>query len=208
MTASARGSASIGSSVRRTVASPSWRHSRSTSAKRSGMARRKDEQRVAARRPQPVERADDGLFLALERAAGHEHGPVRRHAEESQHALAPAAAPGRRGHHVERVELQAAGDGDARRIGAERDEAPRGLFALDAEPIDIGQHAPEERTDQPVARKRSIRDAAVHEDRLRRRAARHSRSRFGQISVSIITKSRGLTRSSVRRTVNVQSNGK
>ena len=37
---------------------------------------------------------------------------------------------------------------------------------------------------------------------------RHSRSRFGQISVSTITKSRGFTRFSVRRTVNVQSNGK
>ena len=37
---------------------------------------------------------------------------------------------------------------------------------------------------------------------------RHSCSRFGQISVSIMTNRRGLTRCSVRRTMNVQSNGK
>ena len=37
---------------------------------------------------------------------------------------------------------------------------------------------------------------------------RHSRSRFGQISVSIMTKSRGLTRFRMRRTMKVQSNGK
>ena len=37
---------------------------------------------------------------------------------------------------------------------------------------------------------------------------RHSRSRFGQISVSIMTNSRGRTSRSVRRTMKVQSNGK
>ena len=37
---------------------------------------------------------------------------------------------------------------------------------------------------------------------------RQMRSRLGQISVSIMMKTRGLTRSSVRRTMNVQSNGK
>jgi hypothetical protein len=41
---------------------------------------------------------------------------------------------------------------------------------------------------------------------MRRRL--HSRSRFGQISVSIITNRRGLTTFNVRRAVNVQSNGK
>ena len=37
---------------------------------------------------------------------------------------------------------------------------------------------------------------------------RHSRSRFGQISVSIITNSRGLITSRTRRVLNAQSNGK
>ena len=38
--------------------------------------------------------------------------------------------------------------------------------------------------------------------------ARQIRSRFGQISVSIITNTRGLTMFSVRRTMKAQSNGK
>ena len=38
--------------------------------------------------------------------------------------------------------------------------------------------------------------------------ALHSRSRFGQISLSTITNRRGRTRRSVRRTVKVQSNGR
>jgi hypothetical protein len=38
--------------------------------------------------------------------------------------------------------------------------------------------------------------------------ARHSRSTFGQISVSIMTNRRGLTAFIVRRAVNRQSNGK
>ena len=38
--------------------------------------------------------------------------------------------------------------------------------------------------------------------------ARHRRSRFGQISVSIITNTRGRTMFSVRLTMNAQSNGK
>jgi hypothetical protein len=37
---------------------------------------------------------------------------------------------------------------------------------------------------------------------------RHSRSRFGQISFSIITNSFGRTTASVRRTAKPQSNGK
>ena len=37
---------------------------------------------------------------------------------------------------------------------------------------------------------------------------RQTRSRFGQISVSIMMKTRGLTMLSVRRTMNAQSNGK
>ena len=172
------------------------------------MPRRQDEQRVAARRAHAAERADDRLFLPLERAAGHEHRPVRRDAEEAEHAVAPASrAERRRGHRIERVELQAAGDGDARRIGAELDEPPPRLLALHAERVDVGEHAPEERAHQPVPRERAVRDPAVDEDRLHA-AGRHSRSTFGQISVSIITNSRGFTMSIVRRTVNVQSKGK
>ena len=51
------------------------------------------------------------------------------------------------------------------------DQPPRRFVALHAEPIDVGQHAPEERPDQPVARERSVRDAAVHEHRLDAAAA-------------------------------------
>ena len=44
--------------------------------------------------------------------------------------------------------------------------------------------------------------------RMRYPRLRHKRSRFGQISVSIMMNSRGFTRFSVRRAVSVQSNGK
>ena len=163
ITASARGSASIGSSVRRDRREPLLAAQPLHFGEALGMARGNHEQRIAASRPQPVERAHHRLFLTLERAAGDEHRAIRRHAEEAQHPLAAAA---RRRDHFERVELQAAGDRDARRIGAKRHQAPRGLVALDAEAVDVGEDAAEERTDQPVPRKRSIRDAAVHQHGL------------------------------------------
>ena len=50
-------------------------------------------------------------------------------------------------------------------------QAARGLLALDAEAIDVGEHAPEERPDQPVARERAVRDAAVDDHRLDAAAA-------------------------------------
>ena len=90
---------------------------------------------------------------------------LRRDAEEPQHALARLAVR-RGGRHLERIELQAAGDRHARGIGAEIDQPARRFLALHAEAIDVGEHAPEERPDQPVARIRARRDPAVDHDRL------------------------------------------
>ena len=172
---------------------PASRASRSTSPKRSGWrgARISSAPGVVAlmRANAPQHRR----LLAAHRAAGDDHRAVRRHAEEPQHALARLAVRRRR-RQLERIELQAAGDRDARRIGAEIDQPPRRLLALHAEAIDVGEHAAEERPDQPVARIRPRRDAAVDHRPSSRRARRHSRSRFGQISVSIMMKSRGFTR--------------
>ena len=131
--------------VRRTVASPSCRHRRSTSAKRSGWRAAMIEQRVlpARRRAQPVERADHRLLLAAQRAAGDEHRPVRATMRKKRSTRSgPRPAYGRRS---ERVELEAAGDDDPRRVGAERRQPPRRLLALHAEAVDVGEHAAEER---------------------------------------------------------------
>ena len=133
-------------------------------------------------------------------------GPRRRHAEEPQHA--PGAAAGRDRRRLERLELQAAGHGDARRIGADVDDAPRRLVALHAEAIDVGEHAPEE----PRAPAGSADTTATRSGRSpassSRRCCRQARSRFGQISVSIMMKSRGRTSRSVRLTNGGRSNGK
>ncbi len=80
----------------------------------------------------------------------------------------------RRRRKLERIEFQAAGDRHARRIGAERDEAPRRFLALHAEAIDVGEDPLEERPDQPVARIRPRRDASVDEDRLHAARAAHA----------------------------------
>ena len=96
---------------------------------------------------QARKRFQHGRLLAAHRAAGHEHHPVRRQAEEAEHAL-PRLAVRDDGRHLERIELQAAGDGDLRLVGAELDDPPRRLVALHAEAIDVGEHAPEERPDR------------------------------------------------------------
>ena len=67
---------------------------------------------------------------------------------------------------LERVELQAAGHGHARRVRAEILQPMRRLLALHAEAIDVGQHAAEERADQLVARVRPRRNPAVDDGRL------------------------------------------
>jgi hypothetical protein len=129
-----------------------------------GMPRREHEQRVGARGggPHPVERANDDLFFALRRASGDEDLTRRRHPEEAQHPFTAAARPER---WIQRVELQAARDDDPAGIGAERRQAAGGLLALHAEAIDIGEHAPEERTNQPVSTEGTCRDAAVDHER-------------------------------------------
>ena len=78
------------------------------------------------------------------------------------------------------------------RIGAHLDDPPRRLLALHAEAIDVREHAAEERPREPVARIRARRNAAVDQHRLDA-GARQARSRFGQISVSIMMNSRGFT---------------
>ena len=128
-----------------------------------GVARRDDEQRVDAGGAHAIERANHRLFFTLQRAARDDDGPVRWNAEEAQHALASAAWRRRR---FQRIELQAAGHRDACGIGAELDEPARRFFPLHAEAIDVREHAPDERPNHPVARKRSIRDPAVDDRRL------------------------------------------
>src|SRR3954454_110383 len=124
------------------------------------MTRRQHQQGVAAsrRRAEAVERADDDFFLALHGAAREQHGTAWRNAEEPQYAVGPAP---RRGSGVERFELEAAGDDDRRRVGAELDETTSGLFSLHTEAVDVPLHTPEERPHQAVAWKRSVGDAAV-----------------------------------------------
>ena len=166
-TASARGSASIGSSVRRTVDSPSCRHSRSTSPKRSGWRAAITSSASAALPVRPAEPLNARITASsspLERAAGHEHRPIRRHAEEAKHAL--AAAAGRAGSRSSasnfRLPVTVMRAGSAPSSISRRAR----LLALHAERVDVGEHAPEERADQPVARERPVRDAAVHQHRL------------------------------------------
>ena len=58
----------------------------------------------------------------LHGAAGHEHHARRRHAEIAQHEFARPAVRDRHGR-LQRIELEAAGDRDARRVGAKIDDA-------------------------------------------------------------------------------------
>ena len=99
-------------------------------------------------------------FLAAHRAAGDHDRPVGGNAEESQHALARLAVRRGRGQ-LERIELEAAGDADARLVRAEIDDALRRLFALHAEAIDVGEHAAEQRPHELIPRVRSRRNAPV-----------------------------------------------
>ena len=90
--------------------------------------------------------------------------------KNAQHALARPAVRRRR-RQLERIELQAAGDRDVRRVGAEVDQTPRRFLALHAEPIDVAEHAAEKRAHQAVARVRAGRDAPVDHHRLDAAAA-------------------------------------
>jgi hypothetical protein len=128
--------------VRRTVASPSC-------------------PLAARRRAQPVEGANHRLFFPAQRAAGHQHRAIERHAEKAQHPLGPALGNRRA---LQRVELEAAGNDDLRGVHAKGGEPPRRLFALHAEAADVGEHAPEPRH-QPVASERPRRDAPVDHHR-------------------------------------------
>ena len=101
---------------------PASRARRSTSPNRSGWRGARIEQRAGRRRLDARERAQHGRLLAVHRAAGDDHRPVRRDAEEPQHALARLAVRDA-ARQLERIELQAAGDRHARRIGAEIDRA-------------------------------------------------------------------------------------
>ena len=118
------------------------------------MARRQDQQRARRRvgLARAVERAEHRRLLALHRAAGDEHRPVRRHAEEAQHALArPRPCDDGVGSSSEsnfRLPVTVMRAGSAPRSIRRRAD----LLALHAEAIDVGEHAAEERPDQPVAR--------------------------------------------------------
>ena len=90
---------------------------------------------------------------------------MRREGEEPQHTAARTAVPGDR-RLFERIELEAAGDGHARGIGAEVDEPARRFLALHAEPIDVREDATKEGPDHPVARVRARRNPAIDQDGL------------------------------------------
>ncbi len=95
------------------------------------------------RAPHRRERREHGGLFALQRAGGDEHRP-RSGGMRKNRSTRPAPRPAATRRRLERLELQAAGDGDARRVGADVDDAPRRLVALHAEAIDVGEHAPEE----------------------------------------------------------------
>jgi hypothetical protein len=101
---------------------------------------------------------NDRRFLAARGAAGDEDQPRRRHPEVSQHRVNRDGV--RRGS-IERVELQAPGDGDACRVGAKVDQPALRLLALDAEALDVGEHTPEQRPNQPIAPGRPGRESSV-----------------------------------------------
>ena len=109
-----------------------------------GVPRRQDQQRLRLRGLDTAERLQHGPFFPAHRAAGDHDRPARRQAEETQDPLARPAVRRRR-RHVDGVELQAAGDGDSRRVGAHQPDAPRALVALHAERVHVRQHVPHQR---------------------------------------------------------------
>jgi hypothetical protein len=113
----------------------------------------------------PRKRVENRRLLAPHRAARDEDHPVGCRPEEPEHALAGLAVNGGR-RHFERIKLQAARHRHATLLGAEIDQAARRFLALHAETIDVGQHAAEERSNQPIARIRTRRDPAVDHHRL------------------------------------------
>ena len=123
------------------------------------------EQRVRRAGFDAPERLQHQLLFFAHRAARHDHRPAGIHAEISQHAVLPAPIERRRTGHLERIEFQAAGHDDVRRIGADVDDAPRRLFRLHAEAVDVAKHPSEKRPRELVARVRPRRDAAVHHHR-------------------------------------------
>ena len=97
-----------------------------------------------------------GPFLARVSAPGDPHALARGEAEQA----APEIDRARR---VDggRVNLDVAGDDDALRLGAERDDPPRVLVGLHGEDADIGEDRRHEAPYQTVAAIRSIGDPPV-----------------------------------------------
>ena len=162
---SARGSASMGSSERRTVLKPLLTAQLLDVGGALEVARCEDEQRVRLHRAHSPERRQHRALFTFHRAAGDDHRPCGRNAEETQDALTRPGLNGR-SRQVQRIELEAAGDGDAPRIRTQIDESPRRFFALDAEAVDVVQHRLHEGAYQPVARIGPLRQAPVDDGRL------------------------------------------
>ena len=163
ITTSTRGSASIGRSrAPRTFRSPPARPAaRPRRSARGGAAPAPAARSTAASSCSRRNARSTSRLFALHRAAGDEHRPRRRNAEVAQHAIArraPASAvDGSSSESNFRLPVTTTRAG----IGAELDEAARRLFALHAEAVDVGEHAPHHRPDQPVARERPRREPAV-----------------------------------------------
>jgi hypothetical protein len=115
------------------------------------VARRDDQQGVRPARLDAAERLERRLVLAPQRAGGNDDRASGRHAKIAQHAI-PALAVRADAGPVQRIELEAAGDDDPGRIGAERDDPPGRLLALHAEALDVVEDAAEEAADQASGR--------------------------------------------------------
>ena len=166
MTTSAFGSSSIVSSDRLTVLNPACRAVSSTATKCSGRRGAMMRQRMRRQGANPLERRQHHLAFAGHRAAGHDHRSTCRHFEKAQHPLGAPAECRRPTRGMQRVELEAAGDGDAIGRRPEADQPPGRFLALHAETIHQRQHAPEHRPHELVPRIRPGGDPPVDHDRL------------------------------------------
>ena len=126
------------SSVRRTTRRPSARASASASSKRSGLRGAITSSAVGCARRTAANAASTGASSPFSVLAAMNTG---RAGGRGNSAARGRRRGRRRRPALERVELQAAGDDHARRIGADVDDAPRRLLALHAEAIDVGEHA-------------------------------------------------------------------
>ena len=74
--------------------------------------------------------------------------------------------------------------------------------------LDAGEHAPEERANEAVARERPRRDASVHDERLHARAAALAQQVRPDLAFHHARTGAGARRRATRRTIDPKSIGK